>query len=650
MTAVTPDERVPSPGAHGAEADEADVAASGVEGRRRPAPADGGTGGWMDRFALALVRAWPEGVLTFLAVVGSCIFVAVQVNPEWLVFRDNTPTGGDMGAHVWGPAFLRDHLLPDLRLSGWTDDWYAGFPAFQFYMVVPMLAIVALNVGLAVPVAVAATSLWAFVLLRLARSGRFLRPALVLTPLLLALLWPIPYGIAFKVVVVAGLVTMPLSAWALARLAGLPFPAPVLFPAASLLFVFDRSFNIFGGNAASTMAGEFAFSIALSLSLVTIGLVARGLDTGRHRALAALLIALTGLSHLIVAFFVLAVVAVLFLLRLDAARLWAILTVGAAVPGVAAYWAWGPGGTLATAVGVAGGLAAVALVAIRPSSLPAFAAAAVAVALSGVADPLVGAVAGGLVALVLLARLEPLRSWWLVSAGVVAGLVSAFWWLPFLLGRHYMNDMGWTKLVAFESLLLRRDVLNPSETLSDSPPFEVFAALAVAGFVLSLLKRRRLGVALGLVAVLIAFGFVHLPESRLWNARLLPFWYLCLYFLAAIAVAETARAVATLAARPPRDEVRGVVLAAPVAGLVAAVVFLGMGLHGLPFGADRDRSRHRERRVPLAGGTVVARAGQPHHHRPELHPRLGPLELLGLRAQGRLARVPRPGRHHGRGG
>ncbi len=36
-----------------------------------------------------------------------------------------------MGAHVWGPAFLRDHLLPQGRLTGWTPDWYDGFPAYS---------------------------------------------------------------------------------------------------------------------------------------------------------------------------------------------------------------------------------------------------------------------------------------------------------------------------------------------------------------------------------------------------------------------------------------------------------------------------------------------------------------------------------------
>ena len=63
-----------------------------------------------------------------------------------LVFSNNTPTGGDMGAHVMGPAYLRDELLPNGQLSGWSMYWYAGFPMYRFYMVVPALMIVGLNV------------------------------------------------------------------------------------------------------------------------------------------------------------------------------------------------------------------------------------------------------------------------------------------------------------------------------------------------------------------------------------------------------------------------------------------------------------------------------------------------------------------------
>src|SRR3954453_22129832 len=63
------------------------------------------------------------------------------------LLKDTTPNGGDMGAHVWGPIFLRDHLLPSGHLSGWTPDWYDGFPAYQFYMVLPALMVVILDAG-----------------------------------------------------------------------------------------------------------------------------------------------------------------------------------------------------------------------------------------------------------------------------------------------------------------------------------------------------------------------------------------------------------------------------------------------------------------------------------------------------------------------
>ena len=58
------------------------------------------------------------------------------------------------------------------------------------------------------------------------------------------------------------------------------------------VFLFDESFTIYGGNIASTMAGEFSFSIALSLALLYFGVLAYGLRTGKHRALAAVLLAL----------------------------------------------------------------------------------------------------------------------------------------------------------------------------------------------------------------------------------------------------------------------------------------------------------------------------------------------------------------------
>ena len=89
------------------------------------------------RTIVDMVGAWPP----------ASAFVLWHLQPD-LLLRDTTPAGGDMGAHVWGPAYLRDHLLPHGQVAGWTGDWYAGFPAYQFYMVVPSLLIVVLNAGI----------------------------------------------------------------------------------------------------------------------------------------------------------------------------------------------------------------------------------------------------------------------------------------------------------------------------------------------------------------------------------------------------------------------------------------------------------------------------------------------------------------------
>jgi hypothetical protein len=74
--------------------------------------------GWLSR---------PESWITLIIVVVAAVFVFVQLQPHNL-FSKSTPAGGDMGAHVWLPAYMRDHLLTHFRITGWTPDWYAGFP------------------------------------------------------------------------------------------------------------------------------------------------------------------------------------------------------------------------------------------------------------------------------------------------------------------------------------------------------------------------------------------------------------------------------------------------------------------------------------------------------------------------------------------
>ncbi|MCA1656534.1 MAG: hypothetical protein LC713_02295, partial [Actinobacteria bacterium] len=140
-----------------------------------------------------------EGWITFGVVAAAVVFVLAQMQPS-LLFTNTTPSGGDTGAHVWGPDFLRHHLLPKGRIAGWAPSWYDGFPAFQFYFPLPALLIAILS----------------FVL---------------------------PYGVAFKLITVVGVVTLPVAAWAFGRLSGMRFPGPALLAVATVPFLFDRSFT-----------------------------------------------------------------------------------------------------------------------------------------------------------------------------------------------------------------------------------------------------------------------------------------------------------------------------------------------------------------------------------------------------------------------
>ena len=97
-----------------------------------------------------------------------------------------------MGAHVMAPAYLRDTCCRTVQLSGWSMYWYGGFPMYRFYMVVPALMIVG------------------------AQRSCF------------------PYGVAFKLVAILGLVTLPFCCWAFGRLARFRYPMPELMAFAGM--------------------------------------------------------------------------------------------------------------------------------------------------------------------------------------------------------------------------------------------------------------------------------------------------------------------------------------------------------------------------------------------------------------------------------
>jgi hypothetical protein len=235
-------------------------------------------------------------------IVGVCTLMVFSIltpghNWTWYLpdfqfgdlFRNTTTNGGDMGAHVWMPWFLEKHWFGQGRLSGWSPDWYAGFPVGMYYFPLPNLMVAFLDVFL-------------------------------------------HYNIAFKFVTVSGPLMLPAAAYYFAKGMRAPWPAPPAFAIAAfgMLVQTRNSWNIYGGNIASTLAGEYSFEIALAFALFALGALAYTLDTGRPAWLPALLIAAAVMSHIVVAFFVGIAATVLWLVRRPH-RTWPIAVSVAAV-------------------------------------------------------------------------------------------------------------------------------------------------------------------------------------------------------------------------------------------------------------------------------------------------------------------------------
>lgn len=297
-----------------------------------------------------------------------------------------------MGAHVLGPAFLRDELLPSGQILGWSNSWFAGFPIFYFYFPLPSLVIVFLDLIL-------------------------------------------PYGVAFKLVTVAGLVATPPAAYYLARSMELNRAVATVAGVAGGCFVLIESFTIYGGNVASTLAGEFSFSWSFALSLVYLGLLMRGVK-GQPQLLpiAALVLGLTALSHVITTIVIVVATLPILIWRKAAGRV---------------VFTW------------------------------------------------------------------------------IAGFaVAAFWALPLLARFGMTADMAWSPLRAWDELF----------------PVEIWPVLplAIAGMVWAVRKSINAIPVVGLT--LIPFIYFWIPANfaddpwKLWNGRLLPYWFFGVSLFAGVAV------------------------------------------------------------------------------------------------------------------
>ena len=218
---------------------------------RRPAPGtpDDESPGWIDKVAGRLSSVSIEGWITFVIVVGSVVFTLAQLHPN-LLFRTPLPPAATWGRTCWGPAYLRDHILPHWRLTGWAPDWYAGFPMYRLLHGVPGAGRGALNILL-------------------------------------------PYGVALKLVAILGVLIAADRAWAFGKLRGLRFPLPALFSVAVGDLPLRRELHDLRRQHRIDDGGRvLVLDRACRSRSSTSACFARGLRTGKHRALAAVLFAL----------------------------------------------------------------------------------------------------------------------------------------------------------------------------------------------------------------------------------------------------------------------------------------------------------------------------------------------------------------------
>jgi len=245
----------------------------------------------------------PSSIATFVVVAGVTSFVIAQLQPG-LILGPNMDVGGDTAAHVVAVNYFIHHLLAHGELSGWDPEWFGGFPLYVFYFPLPAVFVAAVS---------QVTS----------------------------------FAVAFKVVTVLGTVFLPLAAYAFGRLAGFVRPIPALMCAATVPFLFNFApsntavyypWNIDGGTIASTLAGEFSFSLALTFALAFLGVFVYALRTGRYRWLAALLFAVTLLCHVIPGLFAGGAAAIITAARWERRGVTTLVIVGVLGGLVAAFW------------------------------------------------------------------------------------------------------------------------------------------------------------------------------------------------------------------------------------------------------------------------------------------------------------------------
>ena len=200
-------------------------------------------------------RGSEKRIMVFdLLMMGAVIaFLLCYLEPASL-FSKNIATGGDTGSHYYTAQYLKDHLLPKGKISGWCQGNLAGFPMLQNYFPLPFLIMTVLS-------------------------------------------WVMPLQIAFKLTTVMGTFLLPLCTYFFFRFLKQPFPIPVTGALFSLSFLFMEGNSMWGGNIPSTLAGTFCYSLGFSLAVLWLGLLYRFMSENKGLRINAVVLSLVGLCH-----------------------------------------------------------------------------------------------------------------------------------------------------------------------------------------------------------------------------------------------------------------------------------------------------------------------------------------------------------------
>ena len=170
-----------------------------------------------------------------------------------LVFLNTMPTGGDMGAHVVPIKFFIDNFITNFKINGWSNDWFAGYPLYYFYFPLPAVVTFIFNLFFT-------------------------------------------YSIAFKLMVIGSILITIYSFEKLLRKSNEKFSTFGFI--AGLTYVLTESFTIYGGNLASTLAGQFSFTYSIAFANLAIAIITKSNNKNKH-VISAVFLGCSLLSHLI---------------------------------------------------------------------------------------------------------------------------------------------------------------------------------------------------------------------------------------------------------------------------------------------------------------------------------------------------------------